>query len=45
VWLAQAKPAAAHALVARCYEGFSEGLDTVDLQTAKSLLERCQTVT
>jgi DNA-binding winged helix-turn-helix (wHTH) protein/predicted ATPase len=45
VWLAQDKPAAAHALVARCYDEFSEGFDTVDLQTAKSLLARCQPMT
>jgi predicted ATPase len=45
VWLAQDAHAAAHALLARCYNWFSEGLDTTDLQTAKSLLERCQTVT
>ena len=45
VWLAQDKPAATHALVARCYDGFSEGLDTLDLQTAKDMLARCQTVT
>ena len=44
LWLAQDQPAA-HALVARCYNWFSEGLDTVDLQTAKSLLERCQPMT
>jgi predicted ATPase len=45
VWLAQDEHAAAHELLARCYNWFSEGLDTADLQTAKSLLERCQTVT
>jgi hypothetical protein len=45
LWLAQDQPAAAHALLARCYSWFSEGLDTADLQTAKSLLARCQTVT
>ena len=45
LWLAQDQPAAAHALVARCYNWFSEGLDTVDLQTAKSLLERGQPTT
>ena len=45
VWLAQDKYAAAHEILARCYNWFNEGLDTADLQTAKSLLERCQTVT
>ena len=44
VWLAQDEHAAAHELLARCYNWFNEGLDTADLQTAKSLLERCQTV-
>ena len=45
VWLAQDKPAAAHTLVARCYNWFSEGFDTVDLQTAQGMLARCQPVT
>ena len=31
VWLAQDRPAAAHALLARCYTWFSEGFDTTDL--------------
>jgi predicted ATPase len=45
MWLAQDAHAAAHELLARCYNWFNEGLDTADLHTAKSLLERCQTVT
>jgi predicted ATPase len=39
--LAQAKPAAAHELLAGCYDWFREGFDTVDLQTARGLLARC----
>jgi hypothetical protein len=45
VWLAQDQPATAHALLARYYNWFSEGLDTVDLRTAKDALARCQPTT
>jgi predicted ATPase len=45
VWLAQDKYDAAHELLARGYYWFSEGLDTLDLRTAKGLLARCQLVT
>lgn len=44
VLLGQDKHDDAQVLVARCYDEFSEGFDTVDLQTAKSVLERCQPV-
>ena len=44
VWLAQDRPDAAQALLATCYDGFSEGLDTADLQAAKSVLEHCRDV-
>lgn len=44
VWLAQDKHDAAQELLAGCYDGFSEGWDTADLQVAQSLLMRCQTV-
>jgi predicted ATPase len=44
VWLAQDKHDAAQGLLAGCYDGFSEGWDTADLQAAQSLLARCHTV-
>jgi predicted ATPase len=42
LWLAQDKPDAAQEVVAELYNGFTGGLDTADLQTAKDLLERCR---
>ena len=45
VWLAQDKYDAAQTLLGRCYNWFSEGLDTADLQTARGMLARCQPVT
>jgi predicted ATPase len=44
VWLAQDKDEAAQALLAGCYNWFSEGLDTADLQTARGMLTCCRTV-
>ena len=44
LWLAQDKYDAAQALLAGCYDWFSEGLDTADLQTARGMLARCQPV-
>jgi predicted ATPase len=40
LWQQQGKPAAARQLLAEVYGWFSEGLDTVDLQDAKALLEQ-----
>jgi ATP/maltotriose-dependent transcriptional regulator MalT len=37
--LRQGRPAEAEELVAECYRRFSEGFETVDLQTARSLLQ------
>jgi predicted ATPase len=45
LWLAQDQPDAAQGLLAETYGGFTEGLDTADLQTAQDLLARCQPVT
>jgi predicted ATPase/DNA-binding winged helix-turn-helix (wHTH) protein len=39
LWQQQGKHAAARQLLAVCYEGFSEGFDTTDLQEAKALLD------
>jgi hypothetical protein len=39
LWQGQGKRAAAHQLLAEIYGWFTEGLDTVDLQEAKALLE------
>jgi predicted ATPase len=44
VWLAQDQPDAAQGLLAELYGGFTEGLDTVDLQEAQDLLARCHPV-
>ncbi len=44
LWLTQDKATAAQQLLAGCYDWFSEGLETVDLQTARSMLARCQPV-
>jgi len=45
VWLEQDKYEPTQALLGRCYDWFSEGLDTADLQTARGVLARCQPVT
>jgi DNA-binding winged helix-turn-helix (wHTH) protein/predicted ATPase len=45
VWRAQGQHGAAHELVARCYDAFSEGFDTADLRTARDLLRGCPRVT
>jgi hypothetical protein len=42
--LAQDQADAAQTLLAEIYGGFSEGFDTIDLQTAKDMLARCQSV-
>jgi predicted ATPase len=39
LWRRQGKRAAAHALLAEAYDGFTEGFDTADLQEAKALLD------
>jgi predicted ATPase len=39
LWQRQGKKAEAHAMLAEIYHGFTEGLDTKDLQEAKALLE------
>ena len=39
LWQRQGKRAEAYALLAPLYDWFTEGLDTVDLQEAKTLLE------
>ena len=44
LWLTQDKATAAHEILAGCYHGFSEGFETADLQTARSVLARCQPV-
>jgi predicted ATPase len=45
VWCAQGQHGAAHELVARCYDAFSEGFDTADLHTARDMLTGCLRVT
>lgn len=44
VWLMQNKADAAQRLLSECYDWFSEGFDTMDLQTARNVLARCQLV-
>jgi predicted ATPase len=44
LWLAQDQPDAAQVLLAEIYDWFTEGFDTADLQAAKALLARCQSV-
>jgi len=39
LWQQQGKRAAAHELLASVYGWFTEGVDTADLQEAKTLLE------
>jgi predicted ATPase len=41
LWLAQDQPHAAQGLLAEIYGGFTEGLETADLQAAQDLLARC----
>jgi predicted ATPase len=42
LWQQQDKRAAAHALLAPIYSWFTEGLDTADLQEARTLLEELE---
>jgi predicted ATPase len=45
LWLTQDQPDAAQGLLAESYGGFTEGLETADLQAAQDLLARCHSVT
>jgi predicted ATPase len=45
LWLAQDQPHAAQGLLAEIYGGFTEGLETADLQAAQDLLARCHAAT
>ena len=45
LWIQQDKPEEALSLLKECYDWFTEGLDSIDLQQAKSLLQALETTT